>query len=319
MSLSAQKRSSHARCSSRMASWPSSMARSSVRWQRSASSSAGHAGRRVVGDELDDAQRLAGLQPPADDRLGLVGADRRLDRERRRAVDEVAVGAGHRHPAVGAAVAQRDLAVLLGGQARHQHAVVERAHLARVDAVPERRRGDVVLVLAVLAVEELRRHDDRRVALEQRDLEREHGEVAVGQADEPLRAHPHPLAGRRAPHQVPRQRAVAEVEHPLVGLDVGAGQQQRLVVDVQLHQLGVGHVDDRLARLGEPERLLGVVDVPRLVEPVEERAVAVGVAPLLRVGPHADVPVGDGEERLGQAEVARRRTPARRGATGSIG
>ena len=237
-----------------------------------------------------------------------------------RRLDEVAVRAGQRHPAVGAAVAEHDLAVVLArAGVGTQHAVVELAHLARVDALAERGRGDVVLVLAVLAVEQLRRHDDRRRAVEQRDLERQHRQVAVGQADEPLRAHPHPLAGRRAPHEVAGERAVAEVEHPLVRLEVGAGEQQRLVVDVQLHQLGVGHVDDRLAGLGEPERLLGVVDVPRLVEAVEERAVAVRLAALLGVGPHAEVAVADGEQRLGQRRGRRRRTPARRAATGRPG
>src|SRR4029077_10971224 len=67
--------------------------------------------------------------------------------------------------------------------------------------------------------------------------------------------------------------------------------------------LGVGHVDHGLSRLGEPERVLGVLDLPRLVEAVEERAVAVRVATLLRVRPHPEVSVAEGEERLGQAEV----------------
>ena len=186
---------------------------------------------------------------------------------------------------------------------RDQHAVVERPHLARVEALAEGVGGDVVLVLAVLAVEQLRRHDDRRRSVEQRDLEREHRQVAVGEADEALRPHAHPLAGGRAPDEVAREDAVAEVEHPLVRLEVGVAQQQRLVVDVQLHQLGVGDVDDRLTRLGEAERLLGVADVPRLVEAVDERAVAVRVAALLGVGAHPDVAVGDGEQRLGQPEV----------------
>ena len=97
--------------------------------------------------------------------------------------------------------------------------------------------------------------------------------------------------------------AGAEVDAALVLVEVGAGEQQRLVVDVQLHQLGVGHVDDGLARLGEPERVLGVLDRPGLVEAVEVRAVAVRLAALLRVRPHPEVAVAEGEERLGQAEV----------------
>ena len=123
------------------------------------------------------------------------------------------------------------------------------------------------------------------------------------QADHPRGPDAHPLAGRRAPHEVPFEDAGAEVDAALVFVEVGAGEQQRLVVDVQLHQLGVGHVDDRLAGLGEPEGVLGVLDVPGLVEAVEVRAVAVRLAALLRVGPHPEVAVAEGEERLGQAEV----------------
>ena len=51
--------------------------------------------------------------------------------------------------------------------------------------------------------------------------------------------------------------------------------QQGLVVDVELHELGVGNVDDRLAGLGETVGALGVVDVPGLVEPVDVGAVEV--------------------------------------------
>ena len=88
-------------------------------------------------------------------------------------------------------------------------------------------------------------------------------------------------------------------------LEVGGGDEQRLVVDVQLHQLGVGDVDDRLAGLGERERVLGVLDVPRLVEAVEVGAVAVRLAALGGVGAHPDVAVAEGEQGLGHTEVLR--------------
>ena len=45
-------------------------------------------------------------------------------------------------------------------------------------------------------------------------------------------------------------------------------------------------------------------DRPRLVEAVDVGAVLVGVAALLGVAAHPDVAVGDGEQRLGDAEVA---------------
>ena len=318
-SLAAQKSSSHARCSSTIVAGPSSIARSRVRLQRSASSSAGTPVDVWYVSELDDAQRLAGLHPRRDDGLGEVFADGRLDVVIGRGVDDVAGRARQRHPAVRAPVAEDGAALLGAVQARLEHAVVELAHLARIVGVPEGVHRDVVLVLAVLAVEHLRGHDDRGRAVEHRELEREHGQVAVGQRHEALGADAHPLAGRRPPHQVAGEDAVAEVERPLVGLEVGVRQQQRLVVDVQLHQLGVGDVDDGLAELGEAERVLGVVDAPRLVEAVDVRPVAVGVAALLGVGAHAEVAVADGEQRLGEAEVAASRAPARPAATDRSG
>ena len=281
----------------------------------------GHAGRRVVGDQLDDAQRLARpASAPSTTVFARSSPTAVLDRARRRRVDEVAVRARQRHPAVGAAVAEHDLAVTLAVEPG------DRGRGGRTGAACAGRspcRGHAAATWYSSSPSwRLSSCDDTTIgadAVEQRDLEREHRQVAVGEADEPLRPHAHALAGRRPPDQVAGERAVAEVEHPLVRLEVGVAQQQRLVVDVQLHQLGVGDVDDRLTRLGEPERLLGVVDVPRLVEPVDERAVAVRVAALLGVGAHPDVAVGDGEQRLGQPEVGRRRTRARRAATGRSG
>ena len=100
-----------------------------------------------------------------------------------------------------------------------------------------------------------------------------------------------------------RSTPFAEVQGPLVVLDVGDAEQHRLVVDVELHGLVVGDVDDRLAGAGEAERLLGVPDRPGLVEAVDEGAVGVGLATLLDVAAQAQVAVPDGEQGLGHAEV----------------
>ena len=125
----------------------------------------------------------------------------------------------------------------------------------------------------------------------------------MDEAHEAGRPHVHLLAGRGAPEDLTRQGAGAEVDHPFVLRHVGGADEQRLVVDEQLHQLRVGHVDDRLPRLREPERILRIRDLPRLVEAVQERAVRVRLPSLLGVGPHADVAVAHGEQGLGQAEV----------------
>ena len=112
-----------------------------------------------------------------------------------------------------------------------------------------------------------------------------------------------PLAGRRPPDDVAAQHAVAEVQRPLVVLEVGDGQQHRLVVDVELDRLVVGDVDDGLPDPGEAERLLGVPDRPGLVEAVDEGAVGVGLPTLLDVAAHAQIAVADGEQGLGDPEV----------------
>ena len=184
--------------------------------------------------------------------------------------------------------------------------MIEPASLARVAALTERGRPDVVLVLAVLAVEELGGDHDRCGPVEQCDLEMHHREVPVLEADHALRADLHPLAARGSPDERAVGDTGPEVHRPLVLIEICFPKQERLVVDVELEELGVGHVDDRLAGLREGERLLGVQDGPGLVEAVQERAVRVGVAALGRVGPHAEVPVADREERLGQPEVVGR-------------
>ena len=76
----------------------------------------------------------------------------------------------------------------------------------------------------------------------------------------------HLLARRGEPPDAAAQHAVAHVERALVLADVGDVERQRLVVDVDAHDLRVGRVDDRLADLGEAVRLLGVTDRERLVE-----------------------------------------------------
>ena len=124
--------------------------------------------------------------------------------------------------------------------------------------------------------------------------------------DQPVVLDEHVLAGGRGPADPAAQHAGAHVEHALVLAHVRDIQRQRLVVDVDPHHLGIGSVDDRLADLGEPVRLLGMPDRERLVEPVDERAVLVREAPLELVAAQAQVAVADGEQGLGHADVVQR-------------
>ena len=95
---------------------------------------------------------------------------------------------------------------------RDQHPLVERGRLARVGALAHRLVGHVVLVLAVLAVEQLGGDHDRGVAVEHGHVEGEHREVALGHRDHPGGLDEDLLAGRRAPHEAAAEHAVPEVE-----------------------------------------------------------------------------------------------------------
>ena len=263
----------------------------------------GHRARRVVRDHLGDADRLALLGVHPVDVLGEVVADRARLGELVLGRDRVLGGDGDRHARVGGLVAEHVARALRTLHARLQHPLVELLGLARVES--RRRLGDArpVLVAAVLAVEDLARDGHRGIRVEQFDLVVEHGEVAVGERHHAPARDEHPLARRGAPLDRAAQRAEAEVEAALIGEELGHGEHERLVVDVEADHLRVGRVHDRLPDPREAERLLGVPDGPRLVEAVHERAVHVAVAALLDVAAQAEVAVADGEERLGASHV----------------
>ena len=162
--------------------------------------------------------------------------------------------------------------------------------------------GVVVFVLAVLAVEDLRVDDHGGVGVEQFDFERHDGDVLFLEADHAVAGDADLLAARGAPVEAAAQHAVAEVEGTFVVVDFGVAQAQRFVVDVQAHRLGVGGVDDRLPLARKAVGVFGVADVPGFVQAVDERAVFGGIASLGRVGAHADVAVGQGEQGLGHAQ-----------------
>ena len=114
----------------------------------------------------------------------------------------------------------------------------------------------------------------------------------------------HALARGRAPLDRSAERAEPEVEAALIGEELGLGEHERLVVDVEADDLRVGHVDDGLPDAREAERLFGVPDGPGLVEPVDERAVHVAVTALFDVAAQADVAVADAEHGLGATHVS---------------
>ena len=86
---------------------------------------------------------------------------------------------------------------------------------------------------------------------------------------------------------------------------------ERLVVDQQADQLAVGHVDQRLALFGIAVAPLGVRQRQRLEEPVQVRAGDDVRLALVEVAAQPDVPVRQGEDRLGLRRADRAAAPAR--------
>ena len=116
-------------------------------------------------------------------------------------------------------------------------------------------------------------------------------------------AHADRPAGRRAPHDLAAQHAVAQVERALVVDELAVADVEGLVVDEQAHDLAVRDVDERLAGLGVAVAGLGVGQRPRLVEAVEVGPRrAVGLA-LVEVAAQPDVAVGEREDGLGLREL----------------
>ena len=71
---------------------------------------------------------------------------------------------------------------------------------------------------------------------------------------------PHEPEPQRCSSEASLQNARAQVEYPLVAVELAAVDVERLVLDEEPDELAVGHVDDRLAVLGEAEAALSVAD-----------------------------------------------------------
>ena len=84
--------------------------------------------------------------------------------------------------------------------------------------------------------------------------------------------------------------------------ELAVAEIERLVVDEEADDLAVGDVHEGLPGLGVPVARLGVRQRPQLVERVEVRARESKGLALVQIGPHADVPVREGEHRLGPGE-----------------
>jgi hypothetical protein len=202
-------------------------------------------------------------------------------------------GGGHPQPGLAGLVHEHRPVVAAGGVLRDQRRVEGRGH-PRV----------LGLRLDRLVGEQVGLDDQLDAAVERLHLVPDRGDRALGERHQPFGPHPDAAAGRRLPHGVPAQRAGAEVERPVVFDRAAVPHVERLVLHQQPDDLAVGDVDDRLPVLRVAVAALGVGEGVLFVEAVEVGAWQGGRLTLLEGAPHADVPVGQREDRLGAVERA---------------
>ena len=163
-------------------------------------------------------------------------------------------------------------------------------------------RGDARVLAGrreLLVGDELGLQDQPGGGVDRLHLVEERDDGALGERHHAHGPYPDRLAGGRHPLHDPLQRARPQVERALVGPQLAVAHVERLVVHEQAHELGVGDVHHRLARLREAVPGLGVGQRPQLVERVEVGAGQAVRLALVQVPADADVAVGQGEDRLG--------------------
>jgi hypothetical protein len=252
----------------------------------------GSPARPSVREHLHDPQLLARLELRRDRQAGEIGLALDVRERARRAVDDVVHRAREPDPALVRGVQQPGtqlvVAVQLGLQRRG-----ERGGCTRV----------AELLGHGLVGDELGLRDDPRRGPERLDHHLEGRDGAVREGHEPRRLHPDVLSGRGLPLELAAQHAVAHVQRPRVADDLPIAQVEGLVVHEDAEQLAVDDVDHRLAVLRVAVDRLGVGEGAGLVEPVEVRAVHVRGLALVEVPTQPDVPVGQGEDGLADAEI----------------
>ncbi len=182
-------------------------------------------------------------------------------------------------------------------QAQRPHAVV----LDRLQRVAQQRRDARVLAghRELLVGHQLGLDHDPGRPVQHLDLVLDGHHGPLDQGHHPGAGDPDAAVAGRPPLDLPVQQPGAEVQAPLVVDEPAVAQVERLVVDQQPDDLAVGDVDDGLAGLGVAVAGLGVGQRAGLVEPVQVGAGQAVRLALVQVAAHPDVPVAEGEDRLG--------------------
>ena len=197
-----------------------------------------------------------------------------------------------------AAAIRRSLA-LVRCTSRPPAALLE--HLLGLQRVVEHRGDPRVLARRrqLLVGDQLGLQDQPGRGVQRLHLVQEGDDGALGERDQADGADPDRLAGRGDPLGGALERAGPQVQDALVGAQLAVAHVERLVVDQQPHELGVGDVDHRLAGLGEAVAGLGVRQRAQLVERVQIGAGQAVRLALVQVSAYPDVSVGQREHRLG--------------------
>ncbi|MPM65011.1 hypothetical protein SDC9_111903 [bioreactor metagenome] len=191
----------------------------------------GHASRGVIGDSLRDHNRLALFgRDPVDLPALILGRVVQLG-VHIAGFDPMIGADGQRHSRIRDPISQDHPTRAVPAHLRSQHPMIKPRVLARIRI---RTCGlTTCVIVEIFFVDDLGRNDDRRIAFQQPNLVGHQRQVTLGEAHHPGRTDLHPFARRCAPDQFAAQHPLTEIDPPLIGLQIGNAQQQRLIVHVE--------------------------------------------------------------------------------------
>ena len=202
-------------------------------------------------------------------------------------------GAGQTEAAFFRAMAQHDPPVSCIAHSRVESAAFKNPRLPGITGAGIRARP---------VQRHLGRNDNGRRRVQEGDAIGNCGHVPIRKRDQTPRRDEHLFSRRRLPDDLAVERARLHVEPPVVLQQVGMREPEGLIVDEELNDFAVGHVEDRLPGFREAIGIFCIDNRPGFIESVDKGAVLSVRTALLRAPAHADISVAEREHRfkLGQ-------------------
>ena len=97
--------------------------------------------------------------------------------------------------------------------------------------------------------------------------------MSVFEGDQPARAYHDPFSSRRFPENVTIERPGLHVQSSVKTSNIGMGKPKWFIVHIQLDDLGIRDIDNRLPRGREAIGVFGIGDGPALIKAIDECAV----------------------------------------------